>query len=45
MGAAAVIFDDRLGLLFAVGVVLILTGLVLAIVTGRSGEPGDRISR
>ena len=39
IAAAAAVFGDRLGPLFALGVVLILTGLALAAATRRA--PGD----
>jgi drug/metabolite transporter (DMT)-like permease len=42
MGAAAMMFGDRLGLLFAAGVVLILAGLALAVVSRQSRRHGDR---
>ena len=38
IAAASVIFDDRLGLLFALGVIIVLGGLALAVTTRRAPE-------
>ncbi len=42
IGAASLMFGDRLGTLFALGVILILGGLALAVVSRR--EPGQPLS-
>lgn len=44
MAAAAVMFGDQLGAFFAMGVVLILGGLVLTVANPSSGRRDHRIS-